>query len=432
MGHPLVCIVGEFPSHSETFVEQELRFLAKEGLDPLVLALSPSRLPDSDPRTRGLPPVRVCPMAFNKEIASDVLHWFGADPVRFILVLMRIIQMEWEHPRDVSWAFRSLPGILSLARRLEPGTTRLFYAHFAGVPTTLAAALSDLTGVPFAFSCHARDIYAGSSLPLKAQRASLIITCTQANRIHLTSICGVETEAKSRVIYHGTDPGIFKPAERKGRPEEPPLILTGGRLVPKKGFDTLIRACAKLRDTGRPFRCCILGEGEERRRLEGLTSELSLGQKVTFVGMVPHGSMEDYLNRADIVVAPSIIAADGDRDGIPNILVEAMACGKPVVASRLSGIPELVSDGETGLLVPPGDPGALFDALVRPLDDPVMGARMGKAGRAKVLREFNAERNCALVARALRGLMKDVSDVKDQESGTLASDPRSPGSMARG
>ena len=201
-------------------------------------------------------------------------------------------------------------------------------------------------------------------------------------------------------MYHGVDAAVFHPRRRLAV-SLVPLIVSVGRLRAKKGLDTLIEACAQLRDRGQPFRCEIVGYGEEQSRLAALITARDLDDHVTLAGKLTRDQVIARYARAALYVQPSRVAADGDRDGIPNVLLEAMAMGLPVLATRVSGIPELVHDRRNGLLVEPDAPAALAVAMSELLDDRALGARLGVAARATVTETFDNDHNLRLVCQLL-------------------------------
>ena len=182
-------------------------------------------------------------------------------------------------------------------------------------------------------------------------------------------------------------------------------MLAVGRLIEKKGFADLVRACSLLHGDGFSFRCRIVGKGELEAELRALIAELGLEEQVELAGPIPREQLLDVYPRASVVVAPCVIGADGNRDGLPTVLVEAMALGVPVVATDVTGIPELVENGRTGLLVPQHHPEALAAAIRRVLAEPAWAESLVRAGRARVEREFDLEAN---VAR-LRALLEEAS-----------------------
>jgi glycosyltransferase involved in cell wall biosynthesis len=268
------------------------------------------------------------------------------------------------------------------------------HAHFANRATVVAMVASRLLGVPYSLTAHAYDIYVSPvMLPEKMAGAQFVATCTDYNRVHLERIDGGRFSGMIHLIYHGLDLSKFEPDRRLPSDGRRPLLLSVGQLKEKKGFPYLLRACRMLRDQGYDFACEIIGEGPQRRELEAMVTDLGLDDTVVLRGAVSHQEVLERYARAALFALACVPAEDGDRDGIPNVLLEAMAMRVPVVSSRFSGIPEAVEDGCTGLLVPPRDTEALAGALIRLLDDRDLRERMGRAGRERVEEHFDIRDN---------------------------------------
>ena len=276
-----------------------------------------------------------------------------------------------------------------------------FHAHFSHGPTTVAFFAAWLTGRNYSFSAHAKDIYLqeGDFLRHKLLRASFVVTCTEFNRNYLQHVAG--KEAIIQRCYHGVDLKAFTaPAMR--RLHSRPHILSIGRLVPKKGFLVLLQALHFLRQGGYQFHCSIIGEGPLQYELLQARTALRLADWVDFLTPMSQGDLLDYYRRADLFALACEVQEDGDRDGIPNVIVEAMVMGLPIVSTRISGIPECVDEGINGMLVAEKDPLALAIAIALLLGEPEWAQQMGRAGREKIEREFDARRNVEQIAAALR------------------------------
>ncbi|WP_460890901.1 glycosyltransferase family 4 protein, partial [Ramlibacter alkalitolerans] len=280
-----------------------------------------------------------------------------------------------------------------LAAQLRDDGVRHLHVHFISAPADIAQLAAHIAGIPFSISAHAKDIYLSRPLDLrrKLQAARFTVTCTEANRATLAAIA---PQAPVRLMYHGIDREVFHPSRRTGAPaQEAPLIVAVGRLRAKKGLDTLIDACRLLHERGERVRCEIVGYGEEHDALARHIASAGLADHVRLAGKLPRDQVLECYARAAVFVQPSRIAADGDRDGIPNVLLEAMAMGLPVVASRVSGIPELVQDGVNGLLVEPDAAPALANAISQLLRQPQQAAAFGERARATVAGAFDNDVN---------------------------------------
>ncbi len=256
-------------------------------------------------------------------------------------------------------------------------------AMFAGL-------LSDL---PFSFTAHAKDIYLPKLNPrdllqLKLRRAKFVVTCTGANHHHLQEVSA--QSAQIHTIYHGVDTARFAPLVDR-LASEIPTILSVGRFVEKKGFPFLIEACRIIRDHGVPFHCRIVGEPDEQTDLvQDLIRRYDLEKEVAIRPGVSQAGLCTIYQEATVFVLPCHIVDNGDRDGIPNVLAEAMASGIPVISTAVSGIPEIVEDRRNGLLVAPRDPEALAKAIEELLLDPDFRHSLAQAGRETICRIFDS------------------------------------------
>ncbi|CAN5210477.1 glycosyltransferase family 4 protein [soil metagenome] len=277
------------------------------------------------------------------------------------------------------------------------------HAHFASVATTVARLASLLTGVPYTFTAHAKDIFHQDvdpdDLRTKLDGAASAVTVSDFNLAHLAWSLG-PAAARTERIYNGVDLARFpySPADNR-----PPVIVAVGRLVEKKGFTDLIDACRRLKSDGRRFLCEIIGAGPEEDRLRQQVDRLNLGATVQLRGPLPQSGVRAAVAGATALAAPCVVGTDGNRDGLPTVLLEAMALGTPCVATPVTGIPEVIRSEKTGLLVAEHDSEALAGALARLLDDRRLGARLGAAARALVEEDFDIHRQAARLRRHFTG-----------------------------
>jgi colanic acid/amylovoran biosynthesis glycosyltransferase len=284
---------------------------------------------------------------------------------------------------------------LALCAR-EAGLTHL-HAHFATVATRIARLASRFADLPYSFTGHAKDLFHdevdGAVLRRLMTDASAVVTVSDYNCDFLRQAHGSAADRVVR-IYNGLPLSGF-PFARPARNSK--QIVAVGRLVEKKGFDILIEACAILKSRRVAFDCRIIGEGPEGERLREMIASLGLEREVTMPGPLPRPEVVRAFAEAAMCVMPCVIAADGDRDGLPTVLVEAMALGTPCIATDVTGIPELVRDQGTGLCVAQRDPAALAGAMTRLLGDPALRERLAARARALVEAEFDVERNAAVL-----------------------------------
>jgi glycosyltransferase involved in cell wall biosynthesis len=394
---PIAYILGSFPQASQTFIAREIRGLKDHGIPLLVFALG-RRQPDAlEPADRPwYHDVRFAPLPIAPATLSANVHFVLRAPRTYIRTLVSLVRLP-HHPRIL--AFRAVMLMLTaawIARQIQrAGGCRQVHAHFALAQTETAMAVSGLLGCPFSFTAHARDIYATpSALEEKIRTAAVVVTCTAYNVEHLRRLCPDVPAAHIRLVHHGVEvrgaSAVAESQEPKADPG-PPTILAAGRLIDKKGFDTLVAACAELKRRDVTFRCRIFGTGPMDGVLRQQVEREGLRDQIELPGWTAPGTLLDEMARAAVFAMPSRVSDSGDRDGIPNVVLEAMAAGLPVVATEVSGIPEAVEDRKTGLLVPQDSPSALADALATILSDATLRSSYGQAARIRISNEFTLD-----------------------------------------
>lgn len=407
-----------YPRASETFITNEIYLLETLGLK---LSLFSVKKPVNEPNPAVVSKIKAKVIYLPETTLlsdSNFFLWLWINLPKFMKSQLQLCKLRprtyfqtWLETVRMSFKYRasffSMPkkvffkeflqaGYIAL-KILESGRIRHLHAHFCHGATNIAMFVSQLCGIPFSFTAHAKDIYLselnpGDLLQVKIRRAKFIVTCTEANRLHLDTICP-EGGSLHR-IYHGLDTELFVPSDRKDMNSKIPLVLSVGRFVEKKGFPYLIRACRLLKDKGYTFQCQIIGElDEQRKAVNQLIKDLGLEEVVFLHDAVTQEDLREIYRISAVFVLPCLIGGNGDRDGIPNVLVEAMAMGIPVVSTNISGIPELIGNRRNGLLVPEKDATALAEAIGELLRNPALGQRLGAAARDKVCRFFNARKN---------------------------------------
>jgi glycosyltransferase involved in cell wall biosynthesis len=402
VGRPVLGVVLKgYPRISETFISNEILLLEKMGFDVHIFSMRPGRegfthRSVSEIRAR----VDYLPETFLGNARRLVFHNLCLAlrrPRRYAagLALARRRFLRRRNPASL----RHFLQAGYLVNRCLPGRGVVhLHAHFAHSPASVALYASELSGLAFSFTAHAKDIYTSDPEQLreKIARARFVVTCTEYNRRHLLALAeGLKTPIHR--IYHGIDTGLFDNGHAARTDAAPPYqVLSVARLIAKKGIPTVLRAVRHLQDRGVRLSYTLIGDGQAREEILGLIRQLGLGPVCRWLGTHPHHVVLEHYRRADLFVLGCEVAADGDRDGIPNVLFEAMAMGVPVVATGVSAIPELVESERTGLLVPPGRPEALADAMHAMLTDAGLRQRVIPAARQRVLRDFD---NRALAGR---------------------------------
>jgi glycosyltransferase involved in cell wall biosynthesis len=393
-------VVSLFPCWSETFIAREIAALVAAGVDVRILSLKPP--------TEHLVQADAAQLLLRARHPRTGL----AGGVQALAAIVRRPWLAAGAAARIGWRLRRQPialakSLAALARGLAalgwigPFAPQFVHAHWGTYPSTVAMTLARALGVPFGFTAHAHDIFVDDHLlKEKIERARLPLTISRYNIDWLARTVTPSARERLHVVHCGVDLGASR-YRRDARAGD--LLVAVGRLDPIKGFDVLVEALALLAARGMRFRCRIIGEGPERGALAARIQRHGLADRVELCGAQAQEVVQAALHGAALFVLPCVVAADGNRDGIPVAMMEAMAAGAPVVSTRVSGIPELVGEGE-GVLVAPNDASALAEALAGLLADPARREQIALAARRKVEREFDAR--CE--ALRLLGLIADA------------------------
>ncbi len=407
---PVAYVMKRYPRLTETFILNEIRAMERLGAELHIFSLLQPEPPPHHPMVAEVrASVTSPPAELRGKLGAFLmahLAQLGSAPLRYLAALACAAWWSAQTTRPLTvWKQFARGGFIARACRTRG--IRHIHAHFANAPTAAARFAGLMTGISYSFTAHAKDLYLTPRRVIwrRARAARFVATCTEYNADYLRDLLG-EAGDKVQRIYHGIDLSLFAARDPGARPAAAPasrahLILSVGRLVEKKGHDDLIAAFAMLRDRAIPFRARIVGAGPLKDALAADIARAGLAGQVELTGPMTHAALIDLYRQADLFALAPRIADDGDRDGIPNVLAEAMAIGVPVVSTAISGIPELVRDGRTGRLVPPRDPAALADAIAATLADPAGAKARAAAGRALLESDFDLW----VTTRQLRALM---------------------------
>jgi glycosyltransferase involved in cell wall biosynthesis len=383
-------VLKKFPRLSETFILSELLGVEAAGYDVRIFGHRPA---DDEPRHKDLAALRasVEVLAEDRKSVASVLDGAGTARAEIESLMQRL-------PEKQARGMVAQGAVLAQAVRTR-GLTHL-HAHFMTVAARLVHVAHLLTGVPYTVTAHAKDIWRKDIdrefFARVAERAHALVTVSDDNARFLREDLLRGRKVRIERIYNGLPDSIGVLSLTR----EPDLIVAVGRLVEKKGFADLLRALALLRDAQVPCRCALIGDGEERPRLEALAAELQLGEQVQILGLMPREDVLSLMARARVLALPCIRAADGNQDALPTVVLEALALGTPVVATPVGGIPEIVHHAVHGLIVPEGECEALARGLRTLLEDHTLWAQCSSAGPTQIEAHFR-QRNtlpqlCAL------------------------------------
>ncbi|MEQ8666148.1 MAG: glycosyltransferase family 4 protein [Rhodospirillales bacterium] len=408
----IAIILKGYPRLSETFIAQEIRALEEYGLELTLVSL---RHP-TDRTTHPIhdeirAPVTYLPEYMHHEPARVLRSWRQARRLPGYAEALKIWRRDLR--RDCSRnRVRRFGQACVLAAELPSGVDRL-YAHFLHTPASVARYAAIMTGLPWMCSAHAKDIYTSPDWELREKIGHLdwLVTCTSHNVEHLRELAAPEHRDRIHLVYHGLDFSRFPDAPSGGASDGPVRILSVGRAVEKKGFPGLLRALSKLPPDCR-WRMTHIGGGPLIGQLKDLADSLRIAEKIDWLGPRPQDDVLAAYRNSDIFVLNSRIADDGDRDGLPNVLMEAQSQRVACIATAISAIPELIEDGTTGILVPPDDDTALSTAVCDLIRDPERRRMVAEGGYNRIHERFGMDKGIETLV-GLFGARDDSSGMRE-------------------
>lgn len=391
----IVIAVSDFPKVTETFVTANALHYLKAGHDARVFHIKAFRHSELVHPNAGPVIERSFTFPWVAGPSFRALLWaFRTRPGACAGSLGTILRAFHREPRHLLASLAIVPKALALGHFATREGVDHIHAEFAGYPATAAWLASRVSGVPFSFSAHAHDIFLTQRLlPEKAKAAQFVRVISDFNKRFLEALPGFPKE-KLKVLRCGVELHDSAPPPAPPGPNSGFRILFVGALLPRKGVEHLLRAVARLPERI-DWHLDIIGDGSEGERLRRICADSGLTARTSFLGAQSAAQVRAAMQAAHVVVVPSIKGRGGRSEGIPVVLMEALAQARPVISSRLSGIPELVRDNQTGLLTEPGDEQALSAALVRVHDDYDEACALGRAGQAAVRQEYDIETNAA-------------------------------------
>jgi glycosyltransferase involved in cell wall biosynthesis len=400
MGTKIAYIMSRFPHLPETFILREMNEMGQFGWD---IALYPLIRQEQsvihDEARPWLDKAQPLPF-FSAGVLAANLRTLFKKPGRYLSLWGQAIAQNLSSPNLLIRAIALLPKAVYAAELMQAEGIQHIHAHYATHPALVAWAIKQLTGISYSVTVHAHDIFVRTAmLDTKMREATFVAAISNFNRDYLGDKVGQWVKDKIFIVHCGIQPEKYTAKPRQWQAGERFELITIGSLQPYKGQKVLVEACALLRDKGVPFRCQVIGSGEEKENLEQQIAQHHLQNEVLLLGGKKQSEVAELLATAHCYLQPSIITPSGKMEGIPVALMEAMAGELPVLASALSGIPELVRPGETGYLVPPAEAQALADMIEKIYHEPAEAARLAANGRALVLQEFELRANVEQLAK---------------------------------
>lgn len=383
-------LVSRFPTVSETFIVRELDGVAAHHeVDAELFSLFRGSADVLHPAT-----ARWSARFRRRGVAASLpflAYWLARRPLRLLSSIALVVGGHVRRPLRLAKALATVPVAAGIARDLRTLGVDHLHAHWATYPALAAWICRRLTGIPYSFTAHAQDLYVDQSfLGPKAREARFVVAISEYNRRFLAP-----WDARVEIVRYGIEPGRYRFRPRAPAPAGPVRMLCVATLRDYKGHAVLLDALAGDDPELARVTLDLVGDGPLRPDLEERADRLGLGARVRFLGSRTEEKVAELLDAADAFVLPSIVLPNGWMEGLPNVLIEALAAGVPAIATRMSGIPELIRDGETGLLAEPGDVGGLRAAVLRLLADPEGALARAREGRRVVEEEFDIERSAS-------------------------------------
>jgi len=404
--HRVAYVMSRFPGLSETFILREMCEMERLGwsLELYPLVYQNESVVHDEARSWMNRAKR--PSLF--DIVAANLQLIFTRPLLYFSILFRVLFGNVLSPKFLSRAIIVFPKAVWMARQMASEKIAHVHSHYATHPALAAWIINQISGTPYGITVHAHDIFVDQSMLLrKILDAKYIVAISEFNREFLCKLYGSWVAEKTHIIHCGIYPEMYAPTFENVLNSETYELLSIGSLRSYKGFTFLLDACSLMNQNGAKFHCRIVGGGELYDSLAGKIKMLNIGDVVELVGPKNQKEVAELLGTVDCYVQPSVITSTGKMEGIPVSLMEAMASGLPSIATKISGVPELVRHGETGWLVPPEDPQALSDAILQVRNSPEEATRRARAGRDLVVKEFNITITTVLLSNLFNEMFKD-------------------------
>lgn len=401
-------ILRRFPSLTETFIMREMYWIREHHISLHIFTLFPpdSRHPAHD-QTEALIPNRRYTPFFSWDVLKAQFSFLKRSPKRYFQALSKAIWQSYREPMVLLRVLALFPKSVCMAQQMESMQIQHIHAHFVWIEGLVAGIITDLLGITFSIHPHAFGLFRRNQQNVRREleNASQIITISTYNRAYIAALSSKIAADDIAIVHCGLEADRLVPTSKPDNGAVP-SILSVGRLIEKKGHAYLVQACALLAERGLEFECQIVGDGALENELQTMIDEHGLQNQVKLLGALGQNEVLALYQESDIFALPCVTARNGDKDGIPVVLMEAMACELPVVTTPLTGIPDLVQDRETGLFVAERDASGLAEALSDLMADKALRQRLGKQARQTVLKDFEIRGTAEKMATIFRQVVE--------------------------
>jgi colanic acid/amylovoran biosynthesis glycosyltransferase len=400
----LAYLLSRFPYLTETFILREMLELRRRGMDVHVFSmLPPLPTPVHQEVAEMMPYVHYSPFVLSGKLVLAHLYFLLCSPLAYMRAFLKAVWQSYREPLVLLRVLITFPKSVYFAKQMQDLGIDHIHAHFTWINGIAARVAYDLTGITFSLHPHAFDLFTRDQVDVRRQLelANGVVTVSEYHRHYIADLCPRWPPQDIKVVHYGLDPAEFVPAHVPAE-DGAVRIISVGSLYEKKGHEYLIDACARLKEKGYAFRCSIVGGGPLYDALQARINEHGLQDHVSLLGAKTQADVKNLYRQSDLFVLACVVAQSGDRDGMPNVLLEAMSMQLPAVTTPVTGIPELVCDGETGLLVPERDAHALACAIERLINDQTLRCKLGQQGQQAILSGFDIHHTIAQLEAAFQ------------------------------
>lgn len=392
-------ILHRFPYLTETFIMREIYWLQRQGIDVEIFSLlSPKHSVVHEQAQELLSVTHYSPFV-SWDVLKSQVYFLARSPGRYMRAFFNLMRQTIREPGVLLRALVLFPKSIYFARLIQQKKMDHMHSHFVWIDAIAAGVAHDVLGITFTIHPHAFGLFGRNQKSVKCEleHATQIVTISEFHRDYIQRLCPGISREHINVVYCALETDLYQPV-RRTKEDGPIQILSVGRMIEKKGFQYLIAACKRLADAGVDFKCVIIGGGTLKESLQNEIDKFGLQNQVQLMGSMSQTQVLEFYHKTDIFALPCVVAGDGDRDGIPVVLMEAMACGIPVVTTPVTGIPDLVQHEQTGLMVAERDVDALTAALEKLISEPNVRQQLGRQGRQIIMDKFDIRKNTAQLA----------------------------------